>query len=220
MSAAAIVLGLAVQTGYVSHSIITTGPRVRARMSTTSAATEAALKDRVQVGTLDLPAIGVGALNWPLDKSSDPNTAEALRASVAGGVDFVDTAEAYGFGKSEELVRNSLDALGLKGQVKVTTKFAPIPWRLSASSVVDACRASAKRLGVETIDLYQLHFPDVIQPLAPLGIVQRKDEIYWQGLAQALAAARTYHIRAQARPARGLPRALSQALEPVLNRRS
>ncbi|KAG8460718.1 hypothetical protein KFE25_010773 [Diacronema lutheri] len=145
-----------------------------------------ALADRVRVGTLELSALGVGALNWPLDKADDEQTAQALAVCVRSGVDFVDTAEAYGFGRSEELVANCVKRLppGAR-RVAVATKFAPVPWRMTASSLVDACAASAVRLGVETIDLYQIHFPDVLQPLAALGVQQRKDELYWAGLAEA-----------------------------------
>jgi pyridoxine 4-dehydrogenase len=66
----------------------------------------------------------------------------------------------------------------------LASKFTPVPWRTSAQSVVDACAASAGRLGVESVDLYQLHMPDIIQPFAAFGLSQVKDELYWDGLAQ------------------------------------
>ena len=65
----------------------------------------------------------------------------------------------------------------------MATKFAPVPWRPDANSVVDACKASAERLGVDTIPLYQIHFPDIIQPFKAFGLEKRKDELYWEGLA-------------------------------------
>ena len=60
----------------------------------------------------------------------------------------------------------------------------PTPWRRGAQSVVDACEASRKRLGVEQIDLYQIHMPDVVQPGRFFGFVECKDEEYWEGLAR------------------------------------
>ncbi len=66
----------------------------------------------------------------------------------------------------------------------VATKFTPSPWRQSVQSVVDACEESRRRLGVEQIDLYQLHMPDIVQPLRAWGIGSSKDEIYWEGLAE------------------------------------
>jgi pyridoxine 4-dehydrogenase len=50
--------------------------------------------------------------------------------------------------------------------------------------VVDACKASASRLGVDQIPLYQIHFPDIIQPLKAFGRENCKDELYWEGLAE------------------------------------
>merc|ERR550514_2447335 len=58
-------------------------------------------------------------------------------------------------------------------------KFAPTPWRGDAAAIVDACRGSAERLGVEGVDLMQVHMPDVIQPFAALGIENRREEAHW-----------------------------------------
>lgn len=102
------------------------------------------------------------------------------------GVNFFDTAEAYGFGKSETLTKNSCATAGLTigSDVEVATKFAPFPTRPNGASVVEACKASAARLGVDQIPLYQIHFPDIIQPLKAFGFENRKDELYWDGLAE------------------------------------
>jgi len=115
----------------------------------------------VQLGTLRVPKMGMGTLNWPLDKKTDPTAAAALQACIDNGVTFFDTAEAYGFGRSEELLADCVAKSG--SPVTLATKFAPVPWRQKPSDVVDAARASAARLGVESIDLYQIHFPDIIQ---------------------------------------------------------
>lgn len=109
--------------------------------------------------------------------------------SLRQGCNFVDTAEAYGFGSSEKLTKWAADQAGVQigskeGELHVATKFAPVPWRPDAESVVEACRASAERLGVEKIPLYQIHFPDLIQPFKAFGMEKRKDEAYWEGLAK------------------------------------
>ena len=97
----------------------------------------------------------------------------------------------YGFGKSESLLKNSCDGAGLtigtedSSNVLVgATKFAPVPWRTDSQTVVDACKASAARLGVDQIPLYQIHWPDLIQPFKSFGIEKRKDELYWDGIAE------------------------------------
>ena len=147
----------------------------------------APLQDRVKLGTLSISPMGLGTLNLPLDKETDEDTTAVLKTASAMGVNFLDTAEAYGFGKSETLTRNSLTAAGLdisNDGIQVATKFAPVPWRTDAQSVVEACKASAKRLGVDRIPLYQIHFPDIIQPFKAFGRENKKDELYWQGLAE------------------------------------
>ena len=141
---------------------------------------------QTSLGTLKVAPVGLGTLNFPLDKTEDPSTADALRAALGKGVNLVDTAEAYGFGKSEELTRWALREAQASGEVAVATKFAPVPWRQSADDVVAACQASRERLGVEQIDLYQIHFPDIIQPLKPFGLERRKEEEYWDGLARCV----------------------------------
>ena len=143
---------------------------------------------QTSLGTLKVAPVGLGTLNFPLDKTEDPSTADALRAALGKGVNLVDTAEAYGFGKSEELTRWALREAQASGEVAVATKFAPVPWRQSADDVVAACQASRERLGVEQIDLYQIHFPDIIQPLKPFGLERRKEEEYWDGLARCYEA--------------------------------
>lgn len=142
------------------------------------------------LGSLTVSEAGLGTLNLPLDKKvDDPNAASALVASIEAGCSFVDTAEAYGFGNSELLTAWAAKQAGVtigcgEGELAVATKFAPVPWREGAESVVEACRASAERLGVQQIPLYQVHWPDIIQPFKAFGIERRKDEEYWDGLAR------------------------------------
>ena len=150
----------------------------------------------VSLGTLKVSPVGMGTLNFPLDKDEDPVTRDALKAGLEQGISLIDTAEAYGFGKSERLTRWALDELGVsKEKVAVATKFAPVPWREGAESVVEACRASAERLGVESIDLYQIHFPDIIQPFKAFGLERRKEEEYWDGLAKCYELGLATNVR-------------------------
>eukprot|EP00536_Pseudo-nitzschia_multiseries_P010962 jgi/Psemu1/319972/estExt_fgenesh1_pm.C_3530010 len=136
--------------------------------------------------------MGLGTLNLPLDKEVDDETCSVLKTALDYDINFVDTAEAYGFGKSEKLLKNACDGAGLtiRSDTKVpdsiaaATKFAPVPWRTESQTVVDACKASASRLGVEQIPLYQIHFPDLLQPFKAFGRENRKDELYWEGLAE------------------------------------
>uniref|UniRef100_A0A7S4W2B6 NADP-dependent oxidoreductase domain-containing protein n=1 Tax=Ditylum brightwellii TaxID=49249 RepID=A0A7S4W2B6_9STRA len=150
------------------------------------------LSEQIEVGTMSLSPLGFGTLNLPLDKTQDDaNALDVMKTARAKGVNFIDTAEAYGFGKSESLTSwaaeeagFTIGAAGVEDGCYIATKFAPVPWRPGAESVVQACQASAQRLGVDSIDLYQIHWPDIIQPLKSIGIEKRKDEQYWDGLAQ------------------------------------
>jgi pyridoxine 4-dehydrogenase len=97
------------------------------------------------------------------------------------------TALGLGWGETEMLTRKLLDRSGSnKDSLKpvVATKFTPSPFRTTAKSVVDACEQSRQRLGVDKIDLYQLHMPDIVQPLRFMGMGKSKDEIFWEGIAE------------------------------------
>ena len=53
----------------------------------------------------------------------------------------------------------------------VATKFTPSPWRTTVESVVEACEESRKRLGVESIDLYQIQMPDIVKVRSGKNII-------------------------------------------------
>lgn len=152
-------------------------------------------QDRVRVGSLEIPRLGIGTISWGtggfggiidfLERTvlrrvaGAANQAESVVvASLLKGVTFVDTAERYGssfttavglgYGETEELVGRTLQETGLGGRAVVATKFTPLPWRATAESVVEACEASRQRLGVDVIDLYQIQMPDIVQPAAKL----------------------------------------------------
>ncbi|MGB6295484.1 MAG: aldo/keto reductase [Rivularia sp. (in: cyanobacteria)] len=82
---------------------------------------------------------------------------QAFDAAIEAGVTFFDTAEVYGLGLSEELLGRFMKKTDK--EVQVATKFGPLPWRFSAESVSEALTDSLKRLQVEQIALYQVHWP-------------------------------------------------------------
>lgn len=81
----------------------------------------------------------------------------AFTAALEAGVNFFDTAEVYGMGKSEEFLGQFMKQTPQK--VQIATKFGPVPWRFTAKSVSDALTDSLKRLQLERIELYQVHWP-------------------------------------------------------------
>jgi aryl-alcohol dehydrogenase-like predicted oxidoreductase len=82
---------------------------------------------------------------------------EAFTAALQAGVNFFDTAEVYGMGLSETFLGQFMQQT--QQRVQIATKFGPLPWRFTGQSVSDALTQSLKRLQVEQIDLYQVHWP-------------------------------------------------------------
>ncbi|CAM9943836.1 unnamed protein product [Ascophyllum nodosum] len=107
----------------------------------------------------------------------DKELEEVFGNCVRDGVNLFDTAEVYGLGRSEYLCgKFRRDFKGSdKGGIVIATKFAPLPWRLGRRSVVDACKASLDRLGAESMEIYQIHWP--------FGLL---DARYWDGLADCV----------------------------------
>ena len=104
---------------------------------------------------------------------SDDDIEAGFKISLEGGVNLVDTAEVYGNGRSERLLGQFIK--NTTHPVFVATKFFPMPWRWTSGSVVGALRASLERLGLASVDLYQIHWPSPIVPV----------ETYVEGLVTA-----------------------------------
>ena len=110
---------------------------------------------------LILPAIGIGAwswgdsLFWKYDPKNDFELQELFEYYAATPDAFFDTAEIYGFGRSEKLLGDFERASGKR--VKIASKFAALPWKTKREDVVKACEASLKRLGRDSMELYQIH---------------------------------------------------------------
>ncbi len=120
--------------------------------------------DQRQLGKIVVPALGVGIWSWG-DKGfwsyGTTHTREdittAYKACLDAGLNFFDTAEMYGGGESERILGECMRSDDRP--VVVASKFAPFPNRFSASKLLDALDASLARLGVSSIDLYQVHWP-------------------------------------------------------------
>jgi len=95
----------------------------------------------------------------------DERVIEAIRAGLDAGITWIDTAEVYGAGHSEELVGQAV--AGRRDQTMIFTKVAPNEGGsgFRPEQVRHACEASLKRLGTDWIDLYQLHWPNPHVPV-------------------------------------------------------
>ena len=86
---------------------------------------------------------------------------EAFQKALDVGINFIDTAEIYGRGKSEELIAEAIR--GHREDVVIGTKIWP--WNLSYGRLKRAADRSRQRLGVDVIDLYQIHWPNPFFPI-------------------------------------------------------
>ncbi len=130
--------------------------------------------DRVFLGSSEIAIspLGIGtwawgdAWVWGFGKGD--YTAEDIRqafdAALAAGVNFFDTAEVYGLGKSEQFLGRFACESGQP--VVIATKCFPFPWRWGKEALRRALRHSLARLGTTHVDLYQMHFPF---PPVPIG---------------------------------------------------
>jgi len=80
---------------------------------------------------------------------------KAFQVSVNEGIRFVDTAEIYGSGLSERLLGKFIQETDQP--ILVATKYFPYPWRFTRKTLPRALKASLERLGIESVDLYQIH---------------------------------------------------------------
>ena len=101
---------------------------------------------------LSVSPLGVGTNRWAYGKN-DAQVLQVFQASLDAGVCFFDTAELYGFGKSERLLGECLRHN--QRQAVIASKFIPLPTR----QLGKALDASLERLGLKTVDLYYIHFP-------------------------------------------------------------
>jgi aryl-alcohol dehydrogenase-like predicted oxidoreductase len=113
---------------------------------------------------IELSAVGIGTWQWGdsayWQYGKGYNAADvdaAFQKSLEMGANWFDTAEMYGWGKSEKLLGQAIRKTGKPALV--ATKFAPLPIRLTAESLDKALDDSLKRLGMKSVDLYQIHFP-------------------------------------------------------------
>lgn len=129
--------------------------------------------------TAPFPALGVGTWAWGdrgtwgmggYDSSLTLDSiAEAWQASLDAGVIFFDTAEVYGKGESERIIGKLLRDTP-REQVVLATKFMPSPHKLKVTeALMSSLRASLDRLGVESVDLYQIHGPISLRGKAALA---------------------------------------------------
>lgn len=108
-----------------------------------------------------------GSREWGYGSSyADKEAGAILNRALDLGINLIDTAEIYAFGRSEKIVGAAM--AGRRREALVATKVFPVA--PLAPIVEQRGRASARRLGIDQIDLYQVHWPN---PVVPLGTTMR-----------------------------------------------
>ena len=102
-----------------------------------------------------VPALGQGTWGMGESKSAHADEVAALRLGIDLGMTLIDTAEIYGDGGSEKVVADAIE--NQRDRVFVVTKVSP--GNASRTGLPKACERSLKRLRIDTIDLYLLHWP-------------------------------------------------------------
>jgi len=119
-----------------------------------------------RIGSLEVSVVGLGCNNFGRRLDYE-GTKRVIDAALDAGINFLDTADVYGGGQSEEFIGRALE--GRRQQVVIATKFGnPMEGQgqgASAAYVRVAVEASLRRLRTDYIDLYQLHRPDPSVPI-------------------------------------------------------
>jgi aryl-alcohol dehydrogenase-like predicted oxidoreductase len=132
--------------------------------------------DMIKLGKSDLKVsrIGIGGGQWGQEGSGITEPAKiksVINHALDSGINFIDTAEAYGNGLSEKMIGEVLKARGDRENVVIATKVSDI--HLGFDEVLKACHASLRRLQTDHIDLYQVHAPSPTVPVSETMIALR-----------------------------------------------
>ena len=126
---------------------------------------------RLGSSDLDITTVGFGAWaigggDWEFGwgPQDDDESIAAIHRALELGVNWIDTAAAYGFGRSEEVVGRALEGLAQRPYVFTKASLLDdgtgrVRHSLKRDSILREAEASLKRLGVDAIDLYQIHWP-------------------------------------------------------------
>lgn len=159
------------------------------------------MNERRKLGNSDLEItpIGVGAwamggAGWQFSwgEQDDADSIAAIRAALDAGLNWIDTAAVYGLGHSEEVVGRALREIAQKPYVftKCERRWDEnrrIYPSLKADSIRQECEGSLRRLGIDAIDLYQVHWPqpdeDIEEGWTEMARLQEEGKVRWIGVS-------------------------------------
>src|ERR1700744_2130513 len=121
-------------------------------------------------------ALGPWAMGgWMWGGSDEREAIRTIHAALDGGINLIDTAPVYGFGRSEEIVGKALAIGGRRARAVIATKVG-LDWtdgkpfrNARKARIVKEVEDSLRRLQTDVIDLYQVHWPDPTTPIAEVA---------------------------------------------------
>jgi aryl-alcohol dehydrogenase-like predicted oxidoreductase len=136
-------------------------------------------------------AIGTWAIGgWMWGGTDEAESASTIRAALEHGINIIDTAPVYGFGRSEEIVGAALAEDHLRSRVLIATK-AGLEWKgesvfrnASRARILQEIDDSLRRLRTDYIDIYQIHWPDPLVPIEETA--EAMNTLYKQGKIRAI----------------------------------
>jgi len=136
-------------------------------------------------------AIGTWAIGgWMWGGTDEADSIATIRAAVEHGINLIDTAPAYGFGRSEEIVGKALAEGHLRSRVLIATKTG-LEWsggrvfrNASRARILQEVEDSLRRLRTDHIDVYQVHWPDPLVRIEETAEAMRT--LFEQGKIRAI----------------------------------
>src|SRR5689334_16154191 len=136
-------------------------------------------------------AIGTWAIGgWMWGGTNEAESIATIRAAVEHGINVIDTAPAYGFGRSEEIVGKALAESRLRSRVLIATKVG-LEWKdgnvfrnASRARIMREIEDSLRRLRTDHIDIYQVHWPDPLVTIEETAEAMRA--LFEQGKIRAI----------------------------------
>ncbi len=137
-------------------------------------------------------AMGGGGWTWSWGPQNDADSISAIHAALDSGVNWVDTAAVYGLGHSEQVVAQALRGRSHRPYIftkceRVWNDRGDIVGSLKADSIRRECEASLRRLQVDVIDLYQIHWPepdqDIEEGWTEMARLKEEGKVRWIGVS-------------------------------------
>ena len=137
-------------------------------------------------------AIGGGGWAFGWGHQDDDESVDAIRGAIEAGMNWIDTAAIYGLGHSEEIVAKALEGMSKRPYIftkceRIWNEKGEIGKSLKEASIRREVEASLRRLKVDVIDLYQIHWPepdeDVEEGWSTLAKLKKEGKVRWIGVS-------------------------------------